>query len=57
VLMLWTKPNNAPYICVECWCNGPDFVDAHANIAEKPGFMEIRNGETITRTHTITFIK
>jgi len=57
VLMLWTKPNRAPYICVECWCNGPDFVDAPANIAEKPGFIEINKGETITRTHTITFIK
>ncbi len=57
ILMLWTKPNEAPYICIECWCNGPDFVDAPANIAEKPGFMRVEKGQTVTRTHTITFIK
>ena len=57
VLMFWTKPNGAPYICIECWCNGPDFVDAPVNIAEKPGFMRVEKGQTVTRTHTITFIK
>lgn len=52
-LLLWTKPG-APYICIEPWCNGPDFVDAPAQIDQKPGFMRLEKGETITRTHTIT---
>jgi len=56
VLMLWQKPG-APYLCIECWCNGPDFVDAPADIAQKPGFMRIEKGQTIARTHTITFIE
>ena len=53
-LLLWTKPN-APYICIEPWCNGPDFVDADPRIDHKPGFMRLEKGQTITRTHVITF--
>ena len=56
VLMLWQKPG-APFICIECWCNGPDFVDAPPEIEKKPGFMRIEKGQTITRTHTITFVE
>lgn len=52
VLMFWTKPG-ANYICIEPWCNGPDFVDADFQIENKPGFMRIEKGETITRTHKI----
>ena len=52
-LLLWTKPG-APYICIEPWCNGPDFVDAPARIDQKPGFLRVEAGETVTRTHTIT---
>lgn len=55
VLMFWQKPGG-PFICIECWCNGPDFLDAPANIEEKPGHIRIENGQTIDRTHTITFI-
>lgn len=56
VFMVWTKPG-APFVCLECWCNGPDFVDAPADIAKKPGFMRLEQGQTIDRTHTITFIE
>ena len=52
-LLLWTKPR-APYICIEPWCNGPDFVDAPAAIDQKPGFMRLEPGETIMRRHVIT---
>jgi len=53
VLMLWTKPG-AGYLCIEPWCNAPDFVDADLHIDRKPGFMRLTPGETIARTHTIT---
>lgn len=53
VLMLWTKPG-AGYLCIEPWCNAPDFVDADLRIDRKPGFMQLKPGETISRTHTIT---
>ena len=53
VLMFWTKPG-AGYICIEPWCNGPDFVDADARIDRKPGFMRLEKGQTIARHHIIT---
>ena len=53
VLMFWTKPG-AGYLCIEPWCNAPDFVDADLRIDRKPGFMQLKPGETISRTHTIT---
>ena len=52
-LLLWTKPR-APYICIEPWCNGPDFEDAPLAIDKKPGFMRVEKGQTITRRHVIT---
>lgn len=52
-LLLWTKPG-APYLCIEPWCNGPDFVDAPAEIDKKPGFMRVEKGQTVTRHHVIT---
>ena len=53
VLMLWTKPD-AGYICIEPWCNAPDFVDADERIDRKPGFMPLAAGEARSHTHTIT---
>lgn len=53
ILMFWDKPG-AEYICIEPWCNGPDFVDAPYEIDRKFGFLRIQPGETITRSHTIT---
>lgn len=52
-LLLWTKPG-APYICIEPWCNGPDFVDAPKEIDKKPGFMRVDAGETVSCRHMIT---
>lgn len=52
VLMFWTKPG-AGYICIEPWCNGPDFVDAKHDAASKPGFMKLEKGEIVARSHTI----
>ena len=53
VLMLWTKPG-AGYLCIEPWCNAPDFVDADAEITRKPGFITLKPKQTETRAHTIT---
>ena len=54
VLMLWTKPG-ADYICIEPWCNAPDYVDADMDITRKPGMICLKPGETADRTHTVTF--
>ena len=53
ILMFWDKPG-AEYICIEPWCNGPDFVDAPAAIDQKPGFMRLEKGQTISKHHVIT---
>lgn len=53
VCMFWTKPG-AGYICIEPWCNAPDFVDADFRIDQKPGFMRLEKGQRVTRRHTIT---
>ncbi len=55
VLMLWTKPG-ADYICIEPWCNAPDYVDADMQIAHKPGMIRLQPGECAERTHTVTFL-
>ncbi|NLI22967.1 MAG: aldose 1-epimerase family protein [Clostridiales bacterium] len=52
-LMLWTKPG-AGYLCIEPWCNAPDFVDADLRIDHKPGFIRLDAGASATRRHTIT---
>lgn len=54
VLLFWTATPDAPYICIEPWCNAPDFNDADYRIDHKPHFMRIEKGQTITRTHTLT---
>ena len=52
VLMLWTRPG-AGYLCIEPWCNAPDFVDADECIDRKPGFMRLNGGETQAHEHII----
>lgn len=55
VLMFWQKPG-AEYICIEPWCNAPDFTDADQQIEHKPGCICLKSGETVDRTHTITVL-
>ncbi|MGN0742096.1 MAG: hypothetical protein ACI4L8_05565, partial [Candidatus Fimadaptatus sp.] len=54
-LLFWTKPN-APYICIEPWCNFQDWVDADKDITHKPGVIALQPGERRIHTHTIEFI-
>ncbi len=53
-LLLWTKPG-AGYICIEPWCGVPDFEDSTKNIAEKKGILRADVGETVIKSHSITF--
>ena len=55
VLMLWTKPG-ADYICIEPWCNAPDYVDADMQIAHKPGMIRLAPGDCVLKAHTVTFL-
>lgn len=51
-LLFWTLPG-AGYICIEPWCNAPDFVDADINIERKPGFIRLAPNGMATRSHRI----
>ena len=53
-LLFWTKPN-APYICIEPWCNFQDWVDADKDITKKPGITALQPGEEKIHTHSIEF--
>lgn len=56
VTMFWTKPNmQAPYLCIEPWCNAPDLTDAPYEIDRKFGFIRLEGGEETERLHRITF--
>ena len=52
-LVFWTLPG-ANYICIEPWCNAPDFEDADIRIEHKPGFIQLAPGEVAVRRHTVT---
>ena len=54
VLLLWTKPG-APYLCIEPWCNAPDWVDTDQQLTGKPGMMAVAPGKTGVVAHTLTF--
>ncbi len=52
VLVFWMLPG-AEYICIEPWCNAPDFVDADMRIDQKPGFIRLAPHGVATRSHRI----
>ncbi len=54
--MLWTRPNGAgKYICLEPWCNAPDFVDSDYDFTKKDGVMALNAYGSLSKTHKITF--
>lgn len=54
-LLFWTKPD-APYICIEPWCNFQDWVDTDKDISHKPGIIALQSGERRIHTHSIEFM-
>ena len=49
-LNVW-RPGDAKMVCVEPWCNHPDFVsDGLKEFKEKDGVFEIKTNETLTLT-------
>lgn len=53
-LMVWQK-RGAPYVCIEPWCNPPEYTDSDHELTHKPGIICLESGQSDTRTHTITF--
>lgn len=54
VLMFWKKPG-APYLCIEPWCNAPEFTDTPIEISKKPNYVCLEKGQEFSRTHTVIF--
>lgn len=52
--MLWTKPEGN-YICLEPWCNAPDYVDSDYDFANKNGIIKLNPNEFTAKVHKITF--
>ena len=52
-LVFWMLPG-AEYICIEPWCNAPDFVDSQPHIDQKPGFIRLAPHGVATRSHIIS---
>jgi galactose mutarotase-like enzyme len=45
-LGIWSKPEGAPFLCIEPWRGFADPVDFDGEFVEKPGLMLIQPGET-----------
>lgn len=54
-VLFWRHPD-APYLCIEPWNSGPDFVDAPSDIARKPHIIRLKPGREANRAHTISFL-
>lgn len=53
-LFIWQKVGEK-YLCIEPWCNAPDFVDADQQLTHKSGMMKVEVGTSKVVTHTLTF--
>lgn len=53
-LVLWHK-EDADYVCIEPWCSFIDRTDSDGDITKREGIILVKPGETVEKTHTITF--
>ena len=51
-LLIWSIPG-APFVCLECWCGFPDFVDTNGDFTKKHSIIKLAPGKTDTKTHII----
>lgn len=57
-LLVWTMSQvNAPYICIEPWIGGPDYIDCGYDLSKRNGARLLDSGKEFTAKHTITIIK
>ncbi len=53
-LLIWTKPDNVAFVCIEPWTGMPDMVDSNKQIKDKKGITKLGAYEEITYLHSIT---
>lgn len=52
-LGIWSKENEAPFICIEPWCGVADFTNHNKIFKEKEGIIELGVGEKFERSYII----
>jgi galactose mutarotase-like enzyme len=52
-LGIWSKPGDAPFLCIEPWHGFASPVDFDAEFSDKPGLMHIAPGEAREFRYTI----
>lgn len=53
-LFVWQKVG-AEFLCLEPWCNAPDYVDADQILINKPGMICVEAGKEASVAHSLTF--
>lgn len=53
-MFVWQKVG-AEFLCLEPWCNAPDYEDCDQILTHKPGMMSVPVGGKRTVTHALTF--
>jgi galactose mutarotase-like enzyme len=53
-LGVWSKPDGAPFLCIEPWRGFASPVDFDGEFADKPGLMHIAPGATETLRYRVT---
>jgi len=52
-LGIWSKENEAPFICLEPWCGIADFISHDKNFKTKEGILKLNVGEIFERSYVI----
>ncbi|MFD3156858.1 aldose 1-epimerase family protein [Haloimpatiens sp. FM7330] len=53
-LGIWSKPNDAPFICIEPWFGHADFIDFDGDYREKSGVMSLEVGKEFTCSYNVS---
>lgn len=52
-LGIWSKPDGAPFVCIEPWFGHADFVDFNGDYREKAGIMNLETGKEFTCSYDL----
>jgi galactose mutarotase-like enzyme len=53
-LGIWSKPDGAPFLCIEPWCGFASPLEFDGEFVDKPGLMHIKPGEIEQLSYRIT---
>ncbi len=53
-LGLWSKPNGAPFVCIEPWCGVADSVDSNQQLLDKTGIISLQSKKEVSKIFIIS---